>query len=118
MNNNIDYVCLSLEKYKNLVENNLKQQYEIKKLKEDCKKINEQFNYYEQLVIEEIYENNKHLIKNIEFENNQINEISYYYRQLSAEFKKHGLVDKNKIFENINRLYEMYQETLKKEEEK
>lgn len=108
MENKIGYAYISLEEYKELIEENTKLSYLYDEIKEQEEKLEKNFISIENNIFGRIYESEKYYIRNYDGIGN------YYHNQLVIAFQKYGYISLDKINELIQKLVEKY----KNEEDK
>lgn len=111
MENKIGYAYISLEDYKELIENNtmLKQIKDV--LENQLTKLVEEYEFVEKTIFDEIYNNEGYTIKNYDGPG------EYYHNQLVSTFQKRGYVSLDKINELILSLIKRYKEEQEKSKE-
>ena len=109
----VGYTVISNDEYRNLILENkeLKETFENssaeKPVNSTLEKIGKHF-------LDELYKDNKYLVRDLEFtEDGRINTTGYYYSALQNIFLKIGIDDLNYIYNRICELYQRYKEEQK-----
>lgn len=113
----VGYTVISNDEYRNLILENkeLKEAFENSSAE---KPVNSKLDKFEKHFLDELYDNNKYQISNLEFtEDGRINTTSYYYSVLQNSFLKIGIDDLNYIYNRICEIYLRRKEEKKKSEE-
>lgn len=104
MENKIGYAYISLEDYRELIEENKRLKYENEIL--ECKKndLKKEYENVEKTICDKIYNSENYTIAHYD----GIGE--YYHRELFNEFQKYGYMSSDKINELIQSLVERHKE--------
>lgn len=109
----VGYTVISNDEYRNLILENkeLKEAFENSSAEEP---VNSNLEKIEKHFLDELYKDNKYLIRDLEFtEDGIMNTTNYYYSVLQNIFLKIGIDDLNYIYNRICELYQRYKEEQK-----
>lgn len=112
MENKIGYAYISLEDYKELIEENKNLENENERLENEINDLTRIYASVENTICEKIYDNEKYYLENFD----GIGE--YYYNELVKAFQKHGYISLDKINALIGLLVKRYKEEGKTKDEK
>lgn len=104
MENKIGYAYISLEDYKELIEDNVTLKQINDDLSNQLDKIEAEYEIIEKTISDEIYNNERYMIKGYDGPG------EYYHNQLVSAFQKRGYVSLDKINELISSLIKRYKE--------
>lgn len=112
MENKIGYAYISLEDYKELIENNKSLENIIKELQHELNTIKNEYTNIENKICEKIYDNYDYLLESYDGIN------QYYHNKLVEEFQRYGYCSFDKINELISLLVERYKKEGETKDEK
>ena len=111
MESKIGYAYISLEDYKEMIENNTILKQINDDLKNQLANLVAEYELIEKTICDEIYNNERYMIKGYDGPG------EYYHNQLVSAFQKRGYVSLDKINELISSLVERYKEEREKSKE-
>ena len=112
MENKIGYAYISLEDYKELIEENKNLENENEKLENEINDLTRIYASVENTICEKIYNNEKYYLENFDGIG------GYHYNELVEIFQRHGYSSLDKIDELIGMLVARYKKEGKTKDEK
>ena len=104
MENKIGYAYISLEDYRELIEENERLKYENEILECNINDLKKEYENVEKTICDKIYNSENYMIEKYD----EIGE--YYHRELFEEFQKYGYMSSDKINELISSLVKRHKE--------
>ena len=111
MENKIGYAYISLEDYRELIEENERLKYENDILECKTNDLKKEYENIEKTICDKIYNSENYMIEKYD----GIGE--YYHKQLFGEFQKYGYMSFDKINELISSLVERHKEEREEKED-
>lgn len=103
MDNKIGYAYISLEEYKELIQDNERLKILVNSIQSEMVQIKKEYESVEKAILNKVYESEGYYIRNYD------NKGEYYHNELVKKFQYYGYISLDKINILVEQLLEKYE---------